>query len=191
MGSPGVSMAEPNDVLREEHEAMELLVSAVEGMAGRLQGQGPYPRKDLETAITVITEFGDKCHHAKEEKALFPALAKASPGTGAEIARRLTSDHRAFRQIVGTMRTQVPKAETDAATRALLAKNLDTYARLLRVHIEAENTQLMPEVDRAIPPAERDKIAEEFERIEEQEVGSGVHEKYHHMIHKLADAYAG
>ncbi len=183
-------MEEPNDVLREEHEAMELLLSALEGMAGALQRPGPYPRKDLEAATTVITEFGDKCHHAKEEKVLFPALAKASPQTGAEIARRLTSDHRAFRQIVGTMKAQIPKAEADAAARALLAKNLDTYVRLLRAHIAAENTELMPEVDRAIPPAEREAIAEAFERIEREEVGAGVHEKYRGMIHKLADTYA-
>jgi len=34
-------------------------------------------------------------------------------------------------------------------------------------------------------------LAAEFERIEAEEIGAGVHEQYHHMIQKLADAYAG
>ena len=182
---------EPNDVLRDEHVAIELLLSAVEGMAGRMRAKGAYPRKDLETAMTVVTEFADKCHHAKEERTLFPLLSEASPKAGAELARRLTSDHVAFRKLVGTMKEQIPNGENDDGVRALLAKNLDTYTRLLREHILIENTQLLPEVERAIPAEERERIAEEFERIEEEEIGAGVHEKYHGMIRKLADAYAG
>jgi len=178
-------------VLKEEHEAIELLLSSVEGMAGTLNGKGAYPRKDLESALTIVTEFADKCHHAKEERTLFPVLSKASPKVGAELARRLTSDHIAFRKLVGTMKEQTSKGETDETVRALLSKNLDTYARLLREHIRIENTELLPEVERSIPEAERHRLAAEFERIEAEEIGAGVHDKYHHMIHKLADAYAG
>ena len=184
-------MMEPNEVLREEHEAIELLLSAVEGMAGRLQAKGAYLRKDLESAMTIVTDFADKCHHAKEERTLFPVLSRFSPTVGAELARRLTSDHIAFRKLVGTIREQIPTGEKDTTVRAQLEKNLDTYTRLLRQHILIENTELLPEVERAIPPAERERLAEEFERIEEEEIGAGVHAKYHHMIHKLADAYAG
>ena len=184
-------MEDPNDVLKAEHEAIELLLAAVEGMAGRLAANGAFPRKDLETAMTIVTEFADKCHHAKEERTLFPILSKASPKVGAELARRLTSDHIAFRKLVGTMKEQVAKGERDEKVRAQLGKNLDTYVRLLRQHILIENTELLPEVARSIPEAERRRLAAEFERIEEEEIGAGVHEKYHRMIHKLADAYAG
>jgi len=184
-------MDDPNEVLREEHEAIELLLSAVEGMAGHVHRGGAYPRKDVESALTIVTEFADKCHHAKEERTLFPALSKASPQVGAELARRLTSDHITFRKLVGTMKEQTAKGETDEKVRALLVKNLDTFARLLREHIRIENAQLLPEVERSIPEAERARLAAEFERIEAEEIGAGVHEKYHHMIHKLADAYAG
>jgi hemerythrin-like domain-containing protein len=181
-------MNEPNDVLREEHEAIELLISAVEGMAGTLQGKGPYPRRDLEAAMTVVTEFADRCHHAKEEKVLFPVLSEASPA-GAEVARRLSSDHRAFRKIVGTMKELIPKAESDPKARELLAKHLGTYTRVLREHILVENTELFNEVMRSLSDAQRAKVAEEFERVERVEIGEGVHEKYHRMIHRLADAY--
>src|SRR3989304_5908481 len=106
-------MEDPNDVLKAEHEAIELLLGAVEGMAGRLSTKSTFPRKDLESALTIVTEFADKCHHAKEEKTLFPVLSKASPKVGAELARRLTSDHILFRKLVGTMKEQTSKGETD------------------------------------------------------------------------------
>lgn len=182
-------MGDPNEILKEEHEAIEHLTSAIEGMAVRLGGTGAYPKKDLEKALTVVVEFGDRCHHAKEEKVLFPAIAKASPKTGVELARRLTSDHIAFRKLVGTMRGQIADAGKDAAVRTQLAKNLGTYTRLLRRHISVEDGELAREVERSLGPAERARIAKEFERVEREEIGPGVHEKYHAMIHELAEAY--
>jgi len=180
-------MDDPNDILKSEHDAIELLLAAVEGMAGRLTTKAEFPKKDLEAALTVVTEFADKCHHAKEETTLFPVLSKASPTVGAELARRLTSDHIAFRKLVGTMKAQIAEGEK---VRPQLGKNLDTYVRLLRKHILVENTELLPEVERSIPQAERAKLAKEFERIEREEMGAGMHEKYHAMIHKLADTYS-
>lgn len=182
-------MGDPNAILRAEHEAIEHLVSAIEGMAARLGGTGPYPRNDLDTALTVAAEFADRCHHAKEEKVLFPALAAASPKTGAELTRRLTSDHIAFRKLVGSMRDQIASGGRDVDVRTQLAKNLGTFSRMLRRHISVEDLDLAREVERFLGPAERERIAEAFERAEREEVGPGVREKYHAMIHQLAALY--
>ncbi len=141
--------------------------------------------------MTVITEFADRCHHAKEEVVLFPVLVKASPETGADLARRLTSDHRAFRKLVGSTRELLSRAEDDEGSRGQLAKNLDTYTRLLREHILIENEQLLPEIERSIAPEERARLAEEFERVEREEVGPGMHARYHEMIHRLGHKYGG
>jgi len=182
-------MGDPNEMLREEHEAIELLLNAMEGIAERIRKEDQVPEGDLETAFTVVSEFADKCHHAKEEKVLFPVLSKASKD-GAEIARRLTSDHRAFRHLVGVTRALVPKARDDRTARSHLVKNLDTYTQLLREHIAIETSDLFREVERAIAPEAREELAEAFERVEREEIGLGVHEKYHAMIHRLAHVYA-
>jgi hemerythrin-like domain-containing protein len=184
----GEPMPEPNDVLREEHEAIEHLVSVLEHMAGQMHRKR-VPEGDLEKAMAVAVEFADRCHHAKEEKVLFPALSKASPKTGAEIARRLTSDHVAFRKLVGDTRKLIPRMGEGAA-RTQLSKNLDTYARLLREHIRVEHEQLFPEVERSLGPADRARLAEEFDRVEAEEIGLGVHEKYHSVIEQLSRTYA-
>lgn len=184
-----MEMTEPNEGLKSEHEAIGELLVVLEGLAERMPGGAILPRGDLERAMAVVVELADRCHHAKEEEVLFPALAKASPEEGAELARRLTSDHRAFRKLVQPIRRLIPLAETNGGSRTQLTKNLISYTRLLREHIRIEEEMLFPEVERTLGATERARIAEEFERIEEEEIGTGMHDKYHDIIRALAQVY--
>ncbi len=183
-------MERPSEVLREEHVVIEHLLGVLDGMAEHLDEKEPVPGKDLDAILEVAVNFADKCHHAKEEKALFPLLEKHSPEEGKLLAHRLHGDHEAFRHLMGQMREEVPKvgARDPAATR-MFAKNARTYTSLLREHIAQETEKLLPLMDRAIPPADSERLAEEFERIEREEVGAGVHERYEHTIHSLAEKY--
>lgn len=183
-------MDEPSATLRFEHDAIQVLLSVLDGMAHRLRVNEAVPREDLDDAMTVVVEFADRCHHAKEEQVVFPALRKASPEIGADIARRLTSDHQAFRKLVRAMRDLCPKARTRKSARVQLAKYFSTYIRVLREHIRIEEEQLLPEVDRSLAPAQRAEFAERFDRVEAEEIGWGMHEAYHAMIHRLAESYA-
>lgn len=182
-------MHEPSDVLHAEHEAIEALVNALEGIAAHIRTADDVPADDLRDALTVVVEFADRCHHAKEEVVLFPPLSAASPQIGADLARRLTSDHRAFRRIVGTIQDLLPSANSRQARR-LLAKHLDTYTRVLREHIRVEEEQLLPEVERSLPPWERDRLTVEFQRVERDELGHGLHDAYVAIIRRLAETYA-
>lgn len=182
-------VTEPNEILSAEHDAMKRLLTAIDGMARRVESGGDLPRGDLEEAMNLVVEFGDKCHHAKEEKVLFPALSKASPRAGAELARRLTSDHAAFRKLVNSVRQLIPNAEADETSRGLLMKNLRTYSKLLREHISIEDEKLFSEVERSLRSSERKEIAERFEMLEQEEIGQRMHEKYHERINKLADLH--
>jgi len=184
-------MEEPNQILKQEHDATEELLNALDEMTIKAGVLGKPPVKDIEDALTVIIGFVDKCHHVKEEKALFPALSKASPDVGAELARRLTSDHKAFRQLVSSMDTALARVGSDSQARTLIVKHIGTYTRLVRAHIGVEETELFREVDRAIQPDERAEISIAFERIEQEEVGRGMHEKYHSMIESLSKKYGG
>ena len=182
-------MIEPADTLRAEHETMQGLLSVLDGMAARLRSDVPVPREDLADVMTVIVEFADRCHHAKEEDVLFPALASASPQVGAEIARRLTSDHQAFRKIAASLRESVPRAGRSRVARDQLGKLLSTYARVLREHVEIEEQTLLPEFERAMEFAARQRIAEEFERLEREDVGLGMHEAYDAIVRRLGRTY--
>lgn len=182
-------MDEPGDVLQHEHEAILTLVEALEGMVDRIRTADEVPEADLGQALEVIMEFADRCHHGKEEEILFPALARAS-SEGAELTRRLTSDHKAMRKLVGVIRELLPRATDDDEARRQLAKNLATYPRLLREHIRIEDDRLLAETQRSLSPEERARVVREFERVEREEIGPGEHERYHALIQELADRYA-
>ena len=62
--------------------------------------------------------------------------------------------------------------------RAEVVNNARGYAALLRQHIQKENGILFPMADQVIPVAQQDQVADDFERVEHEETGEGVHEKY-------------
>ena len=184
-------MKEPNDTLRDEHEIIERLLFALDGLADHIRYDKDFPERDIEEALGIAVEFADWCHHAKEEFVLFPALRKASPRRGGEIARRLTSDHMAFRKLVKAMRNAVPLAAIeDGPPRAHLAKELGLYTRLVREHIRIEEQRLLPEVERSLGRRDRAAIAAEFDRLEKMEGEPGRHRRFEDAIRRLAVAYA-
>jgi len=182
-------MIDPTATLRSEHVAIEGLLTVLEAMAKRLAANEPVPREDLLDAMTVIVEFTDRCHQIKEEDLVFPALSSASPMVGADMARRLTNEHRTLRRLVASMRELLPRASATKTARAQLGKDLRTYSRLLREHIRIEEETLLPEFDRTVGATERTRIAREFDRLEREDVGWGLHEAYAAIIHRLRESY--
>jgi hemerythrin-like domain-containing protein len=69
---------------------------------------------------------------------------------------------------------------------AAVRDNLLGYTRLLRAHIGKEDNVLYPMAERILTPEDQQWLAEEFDRVEAEEMGAGVHEKYHQMAHELA-----
>lgn len=186
----GHAHADPARVLDAEHDVIRHLLHAVSGIADALEAGAPVPRKDVDDALDTMVGFADKCHHAKEEKILFPALRAAS-AEGEKLARELEGDHRAGRKLVATMRLEsAPASEGDVASKRRLAQAARLYVKMLDRHIENEAQKLLPLVDLTFDEAERRRIAEAFERVEEEETGAGAHERYEGIVHRLSDAYA-
>jgi hemerythrin-like domain-containing protein len=76
----------------------------------------------------------------------------------------------------------------EAGAGADLAAALLAYVELLRNHISKEDNVLFPMADRLLPAEDQGALAVAFERVEEEEIGAGVHEKYHDLAHRLGHA---
>jgi hemerythrin-like domain-containing protein len=57
----------------------------------------------------------------------------------------------------------------------------------LRQHIDKENNVLYPMGNRVLTEDDQRQLSEAFERVEAEEMGPGVHEKYHQLAHELAE----
>lgn len=165
-------MGSVSGILRHEHESIEHLLQAMEGMGGAMERGQPVPKADVDAALDAAASFADRCHHAKEESVLFPALLEAIPQSE-RIVRELEGDHKAARKLVASMREgrEFPR-------------NARLYARILRVHILHEDEELLPMADR-LPPRYQDALADAFERVEHEEMGEGAHERLEEAIRGL------
>lgn len=179
----------PTETLRHEHELVLMVVAAMEREVASIERDGAVDVDRVTDMIDFTRDFTDGCHHAKEERVLFPLLERRDRAAGGPVSVML-SEHEAGREAVRAIAGALPAVAEDPAARTTVAENLGVYARLLRLHINKENNVLFPLAERILDEADTGYVAAEFDRVEEEETGAGVHERYHAMAHALGDASA-
>ncbi|MEW6093358.1 MAG: hemerythrin domain-containing protein [Chloroflexota bacterium] len=172
-------------ILMEEHEVILRVIAALEKAAGRLES-GQMRAGFFLDAAEFIKGFADGCHHKKEEGVLFVAMtAHGIPQQGGPIGVML-AEHEQGRAYTRGMKEAAEKLEAgDGSAGEAVIANARGYAALLRQHITKENNILFPMADRVISSTSQEKVAEDFERIEHEETGAGVHEKYEALAERL------
>ncbi len=153
-------MMSPTDVLREEHRVILRALVLLESAADRLARGRTVPDGWWGRLIGWLRAFADLNHHAKEERYLFPALAKAGvPSAGGPVGVML-AEHVEGRGFIQTMQNN------DAARRVEAARR---YVQLLRDHIEKENGVLFPLTEAVLDERARQTLAREFAMVEAEQ----------------------
>ncbi len=182
----------PTEILKEEHVAIKRMLKVIESVCLRLESGEDVSPEHLEQIVGFLRGFADKCHHAKEEDLLFPALEEAGiPGEGGPIGMMLTEHDRGRDYVKGMGETACAYKSGDAEASGKYVKNARNYVALLTEHIEKENNILYPMGDMRVSNQKQKELLAEFERVEQEVIGPGVHEKYHELLHKLEETYAG
>ncbi len=177
---------EATDILSSEHRVIERVIAALETGARRLNnGEAVRPGFFLDAA-DFIKGFADGCHHRKEEGVLFKRMADAGiPVQGGPIAVML-AEHEQGRAFTHAMRSAAEKLQAgEVSAKAAVAQNALGYAALLRQHILKEDNVLFPMAGRVIPANQYQQVLDDFEHVEHEETGEGVHEKYLALAEKL------
>jgi hemerythrin-like domain-containing protein len=178
-------MSRAIETLMHEHRVIERVLDALERYAIRVRQGEPGDRSVVRDFADFFANFADRCHHGKEEDRLFTAMvAHGFPREQGPVGVML-ADHRVGREQVGALREigagTGPLSEVE---RAVLASRALGYAEMLRAHIAKEDQVLYPMALQAIPPAEMERMATDFEDFEATVMGVGEHERFH----ALADA---
>jgi len=178
------------EILTEEHEAIKKMISIVEETCKRLESGSKVDAEHLKLMVNFIKGFADKCHHAKEEDLLFPAMQEAGiPKQGGPIGVMLM-EHIYGREYVKGMTQAIEKYEKgDAKAPSEFIKNARGYIELLSQHIYKEDNILYPMADRVFSEQTQEGLLKEFDRVETEVIGEGVHEKYHEILHNLSEVY--
>jgi hemerythrin-like domain-containing protein/uncharacterized protein (DUF2249 family) len=164
----GHAASGPTAELRHEHEVILRTLAVAERMADALARGEAVDRDGLAWVVDFFRTFADRCHHAKEERHLFPALERRGvPREGGPIGTML-HEHEEGRRLLAAMGSADDRA---------VAAALHDYAVLLRAHIDKENGVLFPMAEQILSDAEQRTIAASFEDVEQTVVGPGVHER--------------
>ncbi|MBP7734391.1 MAG: hemerythrin domain-containing protein [Spirochaetes bacterium] len=178
------------DILREEHDLILVMLQVVDSACARIEeGEGADP-SHLADMIDFIQNFADRCHHAKEENLLFPALRKTGLGGDNGPIGVMLAEHSEGRYFVKGMKEALEemKAGDTMASERFIA-DAGGYVKLLDGHIMKENNILFRMADERLTDTQQKELLEGFDRVEREEIGAGVHEKYHDMLHRLRDIY--
>ena len=179
----------PTETLKHEHKIVLMVLQGAEREANSIKGGAAVHAEKIEQMVDFFKSFVDRCHHAKEERHLFSALqAKGFPTDSGPVAVML-HEHEQGRAAVRAIAGSVPGARSgDRAAAGALAKALLAYVELLRSHIFKEDNVLFPIADQALSADEQRQLTGLFDKVEEEEIGPGVHERYHQLAHELAGA---
>lgn len=175
------------EILMSEHRVIERVITSIEAGARQLEIGGTITPEFFIEASDFIKGFADGCHHKKEEGVLFKTMVEnGMPSEGGPVGMMLM-EHEQGRQFTRGMRVAAEKLQAgDTSARAAVIQNARGYAALLRQHIIKEDGVLFPMADRVIPLREHDAVVEGFERVEHEDTGEGVHEKYLALAERLA-----
>jgi hemerythrin-like domain-containing protein len=176
--------------LMDEHEGIRVMLLILGAYCGLLESECRIDPGHVEGSLDFIRGFADRCHHAKEEEVLFPALEAAGIAReGGPIAVMLKEHNlgrgyiRATGEAFERCRGGDPKAAAD------MAASLRSYINLLDQHIDKENNVLFVMADRVLSETKQEDLFEAFERIETEKIGIGKHEAYHRLLDELTGIY--
>ena len=174
------------EVLKHEHQAILIVIAAAEKEVASIKETGQMHADPVRRMVDFLRNFVDRCHHAKEEKHLFAKMhTHGMPMSSGPLAVMLR-EHEQGRVHVRAIAEAVGKTGIPSVASARKVKEeLSAYAALLRAHIDKEDNVLYPMADRLLTAVEQNALTQAFERVESEEMGPGVHEKYHEWIETL------
>lgn len=180
----------PTEDLIHEHKAIKVMLSIMSKIAENIRNDKRVDTNDIEKIVDFLKTFADKCHHGKEENALFPALVEAGiPKENGPVGVML-HEHTIGRGFIKEISTSTEKYRTgNSESIQLIEKSLSNYINLLQNHIQKEENILFPMAEKVLSIMKQNEVFEQFEKIEELVVGHGVHEQFHELLKQLKSKY--
>ncbi|MGC9071273.1 MAG: hemerythrin domain-containing protein [Acidilobus sp.] len=136
--------------LLEEHQVIKRLSSALQWLSIRL-GSNATIDEDFTSALLRLLDFVAKCHHAREEAIVFPAVEPFAQ----ELVSSAVEEHRDFLSLSQALKDAMTSGDLQAAY-DLAGK----VSSLLARHIEWEEASLFATAEAVLGEEVKRRIAE-------------------------------
>ena len=156
------------DSLGAEHQTVLRALDKLEKYS-KLWGTGNAASDaEAKAGLEEVLVFLDQeleLHLKKEEVALFPAMEAVIGKDGPTFV--MLMEHEDLRKYVAQLNSLVPTlGEADADKAKQLQRTGDYICRLLRGHIEKEDTVLFPMANQVVSPAEMSKVDDKVRELD-------------------------
>jgi hemerythrin-like domain-containing protein len=183
-------MSALSDQLKQDHDDMRTMVAVLVEMANRFEEDERVAADDLEQLVEYMDTFVNRCHHAKEEQILFPALEESGMAREGGPLEIMTAEHQLESNFLTGMNDAVGRyANGDQNSGQAIAQYARDYAALLSRDMEQEDQLIYPLAEQQLSKSRQDEMTSQFEKIEREVLGPKRHEPYHEMAHQLAQRY--
>lgn len=165
------------------------MLGILEKVCNRLETGKDVDPQHLPQILGFLMVFVDRCHHAKEEDQLFPALEQAGVpprepgGRDAPRSPARAGVHREMNDALPGIR------RGDGQAVARFVRNARKYGELLLAHVDKDDDILYPMADALLSEDEDRELTKDFGRVEEVRVGQGKREEIHRMMDRLKAVY--
>ncbi len=178
------------DRLKEEHQAILLMLQVLEAVCKKLETGKDVNKDDLYKMVDFIKIFADKSHHHKEEDLLFPAMVEAGiPKDGGPIGVML-AEHAMGRNFVQGMSQALEEFSAGSAdASSKIVSNARGYVELLTNHIYKEDNILYPMAEMHISDEKQSELLKEFDQVVPDKIGEDKHKELIETLNQLQDAY--
>jgi hemerythrin-like domain-containing protein len=181
---------QPTEILSGEHRVIEQVLDCLDKMVQRYKTEGKLDMQSVKDAVDFFRNFADRCHHGKEETHLFPAMeAKGMPRDGGPTGVMLYEHEQGRKYVRGMDESIEGIANGDVASKNAFVQNAQLYINLLREHIQKEDHCLFAMANNVLNEQDQQVLSAAFEKVETEEIGEGIHEKYLKIADDLAKKY--
>lgn len=156
----------PTQILTDEHRVIEARLDQLEQETRAVRAGGAFSRRYFEELLDFFRDEADHCHHAKEEKLLFPRMkARGIPAEGGPIGVML-AEHDEGRAYLKRVRENLAGAEQGSAEALdAVLQNSAAYIEMLRAHIYKEDNILFRMARMVLEPSDVAELEKAFAEV--------------------------
>lgn len=171
-------------VLEQEHQTINKAIAAMSVAADKLEGGQALDPSVLQDFSAFLHDFSEECHHAKEERFLFPLLeARGVPASGCPLAV-LHNEHEKGRALLTQLDDATQVFVATGADKDGLISTLRDLVRLYVGHMWKEDYLLLPMADKILSDDDQATLCEQFSAVE-RELGTSKHQRLQQVSSRL------
>jgi hemerythrin-like domain-containing protein len=151
------------DQLAREHKEILRTLDVLRSAATAWRNDPLRTVEDCRALLDFLRTFTDRCHHAKEEKVLFPQLIEAGIAMDNGPLAVMLYEHEQGRLLIRDMQDAL-----DDGHPMDFALLVSRYAQLLQNHIEKEESILFVMAERVLTAADDASLLHSFGEIDKR-----------------------